>query len=201
VSDRDPTSTREAILDAARTGFAERGYAGASIGDIARAVGIAKASLLHHFSNKDELYTAVFERLLAEWFVKVEEAVAGHHEGWNQFDRGLTAGFEFFAENPDLVRLVRREALDGSHFGVDLGATLRPMFEQAVGFLERQIKEGTFRDHDPEQMVISGLGAVLSYFSDLPFIEGLLGRDPLAPEEIERRRNHIREFFRASLEP
>ena len=201
MSDRDPSSTREAILDAARTGFAERGYAGASIGDIARVVGIAKASLLHHFPNKDELYTAVFERLLAEWFVKVEEAVEGHHQGWTQFDRGLTAGFEFFAENPDLVRLVRREALDGSHFGVDLGATLRPMFEQAVGFLERQIKEGTFRDHDPEQMVISGLGAVLSYFSDLPFIEGLLGRDPLAPEEIERRRNHIREFFRASLEP
>jgi TetR/AcrR family transcriptional regulator len=203
VSDRDPGSTREAILDAARTAFAERGYAGASIGDIARAVGIAKASLLHHFPNKDELYIAVFERLLAEWFVKIEEAVDVDPpaEGWLQFDRGLTAGFEFFAENPDLVRLVRREALDGSHFGVDLGATLRPLFEQAVGFLERQIKEGTFRDHDPEQMVISGLGAVLSYFSDLPFIEGLLGRDPLAPVELERRQGHIREFFRSALEP
>ena len=203
MSDRDPGSTREAILDAARTGFAERGYAGASIGDIARAVGIAKASVLHHFPNKDELYTAVFERLLAEWFVKIDEAVDVEPPvtGWLQFDRGLTAGFEFFAENPDLVRLVRREALDGSHFGVDLGATLRPMFEQAVGFLERQIKEGTFRDHDPEQMVISGLGAVLSYFSDLPFIEGLLGEDPLSAELLNRRRDHIREFFRASLEP
>ena len=52
---RDPGSTRESILDAARTAFAERGYAGASIGDIAGAVGIAKASLLHHFPNKDEL--------------------------------------------------------------------------------------------------------------------------------------------------
>lgn len=198
---RDPGSTREAILDAARTAFAERGYAGASIGDIASAVGIAKASLLHHFPNKDELYTAVFERLLAEWFVKVEESVDGPGEGWIKFDRGLTAGFEFFAENPDLVRLVRREALDGGHFGVDLGATLRPMFEQAVGFLEGQMKAGTFRVHDPEQMVISGLGAVLSYFSDLPFIEGLLGEDPLAAELIERRRDHIREFFRAALEP
>jgi TetR/AcrR family transcriptional regulator len=203
VSDRDPGSTREAILDAARTAFAEGGYAGASISDIARAVGIAKASVLHHFPNKDELYTATFERLLAEWFVKIEGAVLVDPpvEGWSQFERGLTAGFEFFAENPDLVRLVRREALDGSHFGVDLGATLRPMFEQAVGFLERQIKEGTFRDHDPEQMVLSGLGAVLSYFSDLPFIEGLLGRDPLAVAELERRQDHIRDFFRAALEP
>lgn len=194
-------STREAILDAARTAFAERGYAGASIGEIASAVGIAKASLLHHFSNKDELYTAVFERLLAEWFLKIEEAVDGPWDGWVQFDRGLTAGFEFFAENPDIVRLVRREALDGGHFGVDLGATLRPMFEQAVGFLEAQMKQGVFRDHDPEQLVISGLGAVLSYFSDLPFIEGLLGRDPLAAAEVERRQNHIREFFRTALEP
>ena len=203
MSDRDPGSTREAILDAARTAFAEGGYAGASISDIARAVGIAKASVLHHFPNKDELYTATFERLLAEWFVKIEGAVLVDPpaEGWSQFERGLTAGFEFFAENPDLVRLVRREALDGSHFGVDLGATLRPMFEQAVGFLERQMKEGTFRDHDPEQMVISGLGAVLSYFSDLPFIEGLLGRDPLASAELERRQDHIRDFFRAALEP
>ena len=198
---RDPGSTREAILDAARTAFAERGYDGASIGDIAGAVGIAKASVLHHFSNKDELYTAVFERLLAQWFVKVEEAVDGPWDGWEQFDRGLTAGFEFFSENPDLVRLVRREALDGSHFGVDLGATLRPLFEQAVGFLESQMKEGTFRHHDPEQMVISGLGAVLSYFSDLPFIEGLLGEDPLSETLLERRRDHIREFFRAALEP
>lgn len=201
MPDRDPGSTREAILDAARTAFAERGYDGASIGDIARVVGIAKASVLHHFPNKDELYTSVFERLLAEWFVKVEDAVDGPWDGWVQFDRGLTAGFEFFSENPDLVRLVRREALDGSHFGVDLGATLRPMFDQAVGFLESQMKDGTFRVHDPEQMVISGLGAVLSYFSDLPFIEGLLGADPLSEELLVRRRDHIREFFRAALEP
>lgn len=200
VSDRDPGSTREAILDAARTAFAERGYAGASIGDIAGAVGIAKASLLHHFSNKDELYTAVFERVLAQWFVKVEEALDGPWEGWTQFDHVLSAGFEFFAENPDLVRLVRREALDGSHLGVDLGATLRPMFEQAVRYLRSQIDQGRFRDHDPEQMVITGLGALLSYFSDLPFIEGLIGRDPLSPSELERRRNHIREFFRSALE-
>ncbi len=201
MSDRDPGSTREAILDAARTAFAERGYAGASIGDIARVVGIAKASLLHHFSNKDELYTEVFERLLAEWFVKIEVAVVGEADGWTQFERGLTAGFEFFAENPDIVRLVRREALDGGHFGVDLGATLRPMFLQAVGFLENQMKQGVFRLHDPEQMVISGLGAVLSYFSDLPFIEGLLGEDPLGADLLERRQDHIREFFRVALEP
>lgn len=197
----DPSSTREAILDAARTAFAERGYDGASLNDIARAVGIAKPSLLHHFSTKDELYTSVFELLIAKWFERVEQALDRSGEGWDQFDHVFTAGFEFFAENPDLVRLARREALDGSHLGVDLGATLQPMFQRAVGYVEAQIKEGVFRDQDPEQLIISGLGALMSYFSDVPFIEGLLGRDPLAADELERRQNHLREFFRAALEP
>ena len=43
--------------------------------------------------------------------------------GWKKMEMVIQAGFEFFAENPDYVRLMRREALDGgSHLGIDLAA-------------------------------------------------------------------------------
>jgi TetR/AcrR family transcriptional regulator len=204
VTSTDPVSTREAILDAALTAFSRRGYDGVSIAEIAGEVGIAKASLVHHFPTKESLYREVFSHAMVGWATVVEEAVhsEGPTEGWSQVDHVVSAGFRFFEQNRDFVRLVRWEALSfDSHLGVDLGAALRPMFERAVNHLTREMGEGNLRKLDPEQLVISGLGAVLSYFSDLPFIEGLLGRDPLDPELLQARLDHIRDLFRMALEP
>jgi AcrR family transcriptional regulator len=193
-------STRELILDEALHCFADRGYEGTSLNDIAAGVGIKRPSLLHHFPSKEALYTDVFEMLLSEWLEGLEAAMSSTTSGWDKAELVIRAGFDLFAQTPDYVRIMRREALDsGVHVGVDLSGFLRPLFDKACAYFSEQMELGHFRRHNSQHLIITGYGAILTYFSDAPFIDELLDDEALTPENVQDHCDHVVAFFRAAL--
>ena len=67
---RGDLGTRERLLELAIPAFAERGFAGTSVRELATAAGVTNASLLHHYPSKEALYGAVLSRIadsLAVW--------------------------------------------------------------------------------------------------------------------------------------
>jgi len=200
--DPDSRSTRQLILNEAIACFSQAGYDGTSLNDIAAGVGIRRPSLLHHFPSKEALYQEVFEHLLSDWIERLAGAIVAPETGWDKVELVLRAGFRFFADNPSYVRLVRREAIDGGqHLGIDLASVLRPTFDLAADYFDREMAVGTFRATDSRQLLITGYGALLSYFSDEPFLEGLLDMAPMSDDALAAREEHVVQFFRAALLP
>lgn len=59
-------ATRDALIEAGRVLFAERGYAGVGTEEIVRSAGVTRGALYHHFEGKRDLFEAVYERVERE---------------------------------------------------------------------------------------------------------------------------------------
>ena len=87
-------SSQERILRVAREAFAEHGFRGARLADIASRAGLSHPTLLYHFKSKEDLYSAVIAAAVADWAHDTEAAASAGLSGFAQVDAILDAGAE-----------------------------------------------------------------------------------------------------------
>ena len=103
---------RETILKAAQRLFADKGYHGVSIDEIAREIQVSPAILYRHFKSKQVLYDAVLHEMSAQRESYVQTVV----DSGNSFEDILTGMTQVyinsFRENPDLLRIELHSLID-----------------------------------------------------------------------------------------
>lgn len=103
---------KDSILKAARRLFAEKGYHGVSIDEIAREVDVSPAILYRHFKSKQVLYDAVLQAMSAmrESYV---QTVINSGTSFEDVLTGMTQVYiNSITENPDLLRIELQSLLD-----------------------------------------------------------------------------------------
>ena len=84
-------STKRALVDVAEDLFTDHGYANASLDMIVAGARVTKGALYHHFSGKQALFEAVFERVEADASKTIQRALKGKRDPWEKALAGLRA--------------------------------------------------------------------------------------------------------------
>jgi TetR/AcrR family transcriptional regulator len=187
--------TAERILDAAEELFAERGYAGATLRDVATRVGVRPPSLYNHFASKDALYAAVLERGIGPLIELLARSAAAPAEEASDPGRLVTQVMEILARRPGLPRLVLHETLAG---GQKLTPILRSWIAPAFARAHELVSANPAASRwDPEQiplLVLAMYNVVVGYFTIASLYRDLSGAELLAETALEAQTRFLREL-------
>ena len=187
----------EIVAEATRL-FAERGYEGASMGDLAERVGLRKASLFHHFPSKDVLYATVLSQLIES----VQRAVLAAAQSEGSFTERLDvlsdAITATLSAQPYVARLMVREVMDwGPLMRQGLGRTIQDVLAAALEFARAGQRAGEFNpEMDPSQAIVSIVGIHFMPFLIGDVIEGFIGISPFHASFLDARKTAVREHVR-----
>lgn len=143
-------ATRRAAIEAAATDvFAERGYRGASIDEIARRTGVTPPVLYDHFASKQDLYKRLLERHFADLRRVWRENFPGEAPARERVARSIDAWFAYIEAHPFAGRM---------------------LFHDTSGDpkIEAMHREVAARSR----------AAIMSLFADQPEVERVIGPEP-----------------------
>ncbi len=107
-------TTHEKILAAARKIFVEHGFAGASMGKIAKLAEVNHSLIFHHFGNKEKLWSAVKHSMAREREPdKKSKLLPDTAQPYKDFLQELFSNcIRFYRNNPDIVRMINWQRLE-----------------------------------------------------------------------------------------
>jgi len=195
IRSRDADRSREEILRAAMTEFADHGFGGARIEAIAERAGVNKKLIYYYYAAKDELFLAVLEQSYADIRAAEHEL---HLETSDPIEaiRSLV-GFTWchYLAHPEFLALLNSENMHRAGH-LKRSARIRqmnsPLIEVLAGVLKRGEESGELRSGiDAMQLYISIAGLAYFYLSNKHTLGAIFGRDLMTPAAREERLAHM----------
>jgi TetR/AcrR family transcriptional regulator len=180
----NPGKTVEKIITAARKTFAEYGYSGTHVDEIARRAGVNKATLYYQIGDKDTLYARVIHQVLGNIAQNVARAVAEA----NSPEAKLKAYILFMADavdrNPELPPIMMRElASGGLHLPRLVTEDMASVLTVLLGILEEGKEKNVFNDVVPFLVHAMIMGSIMLFKMGTPIKD----RQIWLPEDLKAR--------------
>src|SRR5664280_19354 len=164
-----PGKTVEKILTAARAVFAENGYSGTHMSEIALRARVNKATLYYQIGDKDTLYANVIHQVIGNIAQNIAQAVANANGPEEKIHAYINTIVEAVDKNPEIPSIMMREVASG-------GATMpRVVLEDiasiltiVAGVLEEGREKRVFIETVPFLIHMMVMGTILFYKKALP---------------------------------
>ena len=105
-----PSEQRQRILQAAARVFAERGYHGTSVRDLAAEVGLSPSSLYNYFPGKEDILHALQTEAFATLIEAAEATLSTEREPEARLYLFVAHHLRYVADNPHVMRVLVHEA-------------------------------------------------------------------------------------------
>ncbi|MBV8714812.1 MAG: TetR family transcriptional regulator [Chloroflexi bacterium] len=138
---RDAERTRAEILEVATAEFAQRGYSGARVDEIAARMRTTKRMIYYYFGGKEQLYTAVLERAYAQLRDAEQTLDVEHLEPLAAIRELAELTFDHHERHPEFLRLVAIENIHRAEH-IQRSSVLTSINTRAVDLLARILQRG-----------------------------------------------------------
>ena len=192
---RDPERTKEEILVVSTQEFADRGFAGARVDEIANKTRTTKRMIYYYYGSKERLYLAALERAYEDIRVTEASVDVEHLDPVTAVRTLAQLTFDRHEANPDFSRLISQENVQRAQFvsaasgfpGLD-----RPIVKMLDHALERGREQGVFvRDIDALDLHMLISSFCFFRINNRYTFAASFGRNLVEPERRTRYREMI----------